>query len=263
MTPDSVSGVKFDTMKLMSPQSTMKKLIDEITQPVNELELEELNQFLTAQPEADWLNLTQLHGLLCAILSSPLFCFADDWLGLAFNESLLFTSQAQASRITLLLARLQHQVAKQLESGKPITPLLYDQHQQAPYQPESVPGWLIEEWCDGYLLGAHSDPAWREDQQATLCLLPFKCLVGEVSLAHLLKLQGRQTQDESTERLALKAHLPHLISELYHYWHLRRYFAQESEIEESDPMAQASEALRCPCGSGKLYRECCLSKHYH
>ncbi|HTJ27560.1 MAG TPA: UPF0149 family protein [Candidatus Limnocylindria bacterium] len=115
--------------------------------PLTEPELDELQTFLLSGTNDDRLEISGLHGLQTAVVSSPKPISPDEWLPLvAGKRSPSFGEGTQGERVLSLVMRQMDGIAAELAyEPRSFSPLLLA---NAPQRQEYAGA-----WCNGYLAG--------------------------------------------------------------------------------------------------------------
>jgi uncharacterized protein len=117
--------------------------------PLSEPELDELQTFLLSGTGNDRLELSGLHGLQTAVVSSPKPITPDEWLPLVSGKREGgFGEGEQGARMLSLVMRQMHDIAAELtHDPEGFSPLLLT---SGPPQPRR---YYAGPWCNGYLTG--------------------------------------------------------------------------------------------------------------
>lgn len=229
-----------------------------LTEPLTEKELKQLGHFLLK--DKNWMDLTQLHAFLCALISGPVLIMPSQWHPYAFGENgLAFDSQEEAEWILMLLTRLNNHVVNQMMRHIPCEPILYEQGTLIAYQADDADV-LLQRWC-AYLEGARFDEGWTTNAMAVAWLLPFGVLANEFSLIGEKDNHHQIITDDHRQRTHFKKTLPESILALYDFWKTQPIEANsfENTLPDEHPAVKIGRNERCPCGSGKKYKKCCLN----
>jgi uncharacterized protein len=188
----------------------------------------------------------ELDGFVLAVVSSPKAWTVEQWLPAIWGGTLPFESEADAEEVLALVLRHHNATARLLErmpdSYEPV--FGYDVDEEG-NEFESV-----EEWCVGFLRGMELDweswePVMESEPELFDTLLLFGTLEGIEERQSLPDDEVEELQDQMPE-------IARLVSALG----LRQRAAtptfrrEEPKVGRNDP---------CPCGSGKKYKQCCMS----
>ena len=218
------------------------------TGPLNESELEWLDDVLTKyNTDKAILDVSELDGLLTAVLSSPYEIEPEQWLVAIWGGAQYvprWSSEKEMTRFMNLAFQDMADTADGLdEYPEQFEPLFglreIDEHELT----------IVEEWCFGYMRGvALSD--WSALPDTLKPALEAIALHGtEENFAVVEKLTP-EAFEESVDAIRLAA------LDLHAYW-----MAHPQETPVKVPVKVDAKVGRndpCPCGSGKKYKQCCL-----
>lgn len=232
--------------------------------------LQQLSCFLEAQYEdAKPLNLTQAHGFLCAIASSPCLIMPSKYQPVLFGGYPEFDSMKQAETIIGLVDSLYSVINSDLNKEKVFIPLLWQNNNVVTY--DESPLELVGDWCKGYLTAVKLDPVWSSNKEGEEYLVPFR-LFGDkqFSLIGELDEDGKAITNDLEHKLSCKKMLPKYVNTFYHRWSSCRedptviygnQMPPEVELEKIDPTTRSSFKIGrnepCPCGSNLKFKKCC------
>lgn len=233
------------------------------TPPLSKDDIDYLTQFLASDHcEEDALNIDQLGGFLWSVVASPIILQPDDWLPVIFGdvkedglEKSPFESSEQAERVLAIIRQLYQQANEQLAASK--TPLTLT----GVFSEDETITKPLSDWCQGLLMGY----GWLEDIW-TECFDADEGDLQEIvtnalgSVAIFADIATALTEADDSEKL--RATLPVLYQQVLPVALLS--YAQEGR--KLNEYTQAVAALyaktgrndRCPCGSGKKFKQCCL-----
>ncbi|WP_425641037.1 YecA family protein [Marinomonas gallaica] len=147
-------------------------------QPLDDLELEELENFLDSDSvHEDCQNFVMAHGFLTALSISTEAPAASQWLPIVFEETPNFTSDKEQKHIENLFTRLFGDIQKELESED-------DFLVPCEIEVSSNPNELseLEEWASGFMEGVFfTERHWFEtdkEEEIAELLLPFMVASG-------------------------------------------------------------------------------------
>jgi yecA family protein len=186
---------------------------------LNRAELDRLETLLAdAAFKNAAMRLDELQGLFCAVESGPERIPASRWLDAALGDEPDYASVEQMNEVAALLTRYCRQTAGELESGEPLSLLLYADDQTGAYD--------FAAWCMAYLRGAAlSQGDWREamgEEDFDELLGPMLALSG-VSRAEAQE-EGRRwlaADDEAALLDACRLDLPHAVKRVHRFWNER------------------------------------------
>ncbi|WP_446029377.1 YecA/YgfB family protein [Lelliottia amnigena] len=217
--------------------------------PLTENELEWLEETLMSygHEDASVIDVSELDGMLTAVLSGPVVVEPDTWLVAVWGGQKYvprWKNDREMNRFIDLCFKHLNDIAERLSDY--------------PDQFEPVFGvndvdeksyTVVEEWCYGYMRGmALTD--WSSLPEALKADLDIITLHGTEANAEQL---DELTEDEyhaSIERIKPAA------LRLYNYW-----VANPLVTVAQQPIINGTKVGRndpCPCGSGKKFKSCCL-----
>ena len=221
------------------------------TGPLNESELEWLDDVLTKyNTDKAILDVSELDGLLTAVLSSPYEIEPEQWLVAIWGGAQYvprWSSEKEMTRFMNLAFQHMADTADRLdEYPEQFEPLFglreIDEHELT----------IVEEWCFGYMKGKSLDD-WSGLPGELRPSLEVIALHGvEKNFPVLEKMTGEQF--EKSISLIQPAALA-----LYQYWLSVRMSEASSRpvpVKGAENMPGRNDP--CPCGSGKKFKKCCL-----
>lgn len=227
--------------------------------PLNEKELKELSDFLGRPFEACTpMSLTQAHGALCAVLSTPRLIRPSQWQSLILDGSPVFDSMEQAVRIVELLGRFHNQIQDDLRQHKHFAPLIFKGEEKLEYQ--AAPFEMISKWCKGYLEGAALDPFWTSDPIEDPRLFPFEALAEELTVDEQDAYFEGSVGDMLDQKNTFRENLPFYIQEIYEK---PAKPVKAAMVQKNAKWGIKKDYFKigrneiCPCGSGLKYKKCC------
>lgn len=196
------------------------------------------------------LNLTRLHGFLCAIISSPTIVKPAEWTSILLGNTPDFDSIMQAERVMDLILELYQQISAQLRGVEPFELLLWDGNKYQDLQDCSE--WLLEDWCYGYLEGIKLDPLWETDSHALSMLTPFRLFSERKKTKQLVALgESPEVNPNNTECMQqYRKYLADFVQDNYAYWLNER--KEEIRLHHD----KKKNETRCPCGSKQTFDDC-------
>ncbi len=148
---------------------------DDITLPLDDAELDELNELLASRSDGDALLLDGAQGLVTAVAISPGAIGPEEWMPYLIDHERAFDSVEQAEHVVRLLLRLQATVVDELESLV-YEPILGQVETESGGTTTSARG-----WCEGFSIGCDLrnetwDERLREDPRLSEVLAPVIAL---------------------------------------------------------------------------------------
>lgn len=244
--------------------------------PLSEAECERLDRFLAERipDDADTegrnegvLGLSELDGLLTAVVSAPLPIMPNAWLAEVWGDyEPEWTDPLEASALLELMVRHMNDIADTLR----YTPTDYcpmfmvGVDAQGEFE-------LIDEWCEGYARGVLlAREAWADADSEVLELL-----AGILAFTSATDWAGYRNADHPQGAgQARDAGYPELVVQCARGIHRHWVGGPGPGAEPADgpaspghrPAAQPTRRqgprvgrnAPCPCGSGKKYKYCCL-----
>ncbi len=207
--------------------------------PLEDAELDELQQIMMSWPAEDALEVSGLHGLLTAVVSSPETVMPSEWLPVVLG-SYVFETQAEAQRVITLIMRFMNEIVDTLiNEPEAYEPLLLEQKRA-----RSTPA-FAGAWCYGYLEGVQlRSAAWE----------PF---LDEAGVGYAVETILRLVDDVPGKRLTRRAErhreLAAAAATIHRFFYDRRRKARTYRAE----VIPIGRNERCTCGSGKKYKKCC------
>lgn len=186
----------------------------------------------------------EVQGFMTALLSGPDNLTPYDWLPEVLGDESLF-SAAERSEVERLVLEMMADIQSSLAQKQLPELWLYETE-------EGVSDFYS--WCNAYLYALDIVPTdWFEaadDEEFEELFYPIMALGG------IYDDEGEgalQLQFDEQEIRQLESELPHVLSDIYHYWQViinkpKTVRREGDKVGRNDP---------CPCGSGKKYKACC------
>ena len=225
---------------------------------LNENEQNRLDRFLLDRVDEDAdtegkdegvLDISELDGLLTAIVSCPVVIQPSHWLPAVWGDfEPVWESEKDFEDMLSLMIRHMNGIAGTLmEQSEDFEPIFMERKVKGKIYT------IVDEWCEGYgrgvALAAHQwDAGGRE---MTILLVPILSFTSKT---------GWRAHDMDTEvetENIRNAIIPN-VREIHAFWLARRAdHAPSSEpVRRVEPRVGRNDP--CPCGSGKKYKKCCL-----
>lgn len=217
------------------------------TGPLTESELEWLDETITRySTDKSIIDVSELDGMLTAILSSPLEIEPADWLlavwGGAGNVP-RWSADRERDRFINLTFQHMGDIAERLNDYPDQFEPLFGTREE-----EGQELTIVEEWCYGYMRGvALSD--WSGLPEALQTELEAIALHGDEAKSSALDNFTADEFLESVDKIRPAALM------LHGYW-----MAHPKVKPVQQPIVNAEKVGRndpCPCGSGKKFKQCC------
>ena len=223
-------------------------------QPFEKQREETLLRFLDQLNTRDAvLNYSQIQGLLYAMACSPEPIKPAEWFELVWlNDDPQFECAADAKRFYELLVELFGSISVDVQRNR------FQLDGTANIRDGVI---ALADWCDGFLLGhQYLEDVWGaaldefdDDELFIQVDETLDCAVAFVSG------EMAEWDDEGEFILAELVRFQQLLED-YRAIHTRcrggrSRWSVEQLFEEMQPVSAQAE---CPCGSGRVFRECCL-----
>ncbi|UQC71665.1 YecA family protein [Lelliottia sp. AC1] len=217
--------------------------------PLNENEMEWLEETLISHghDDASVLDVSELDGMLTAVLSGPLVVEPDTWLVAIWGGEKhipRWKNDREMHRFIDLCFKHMNDIAERLSD--------YPDQFEPVFGENDVEGTtytVVEEWCYGYMRGmALTD--WStlpEELKPDLAVIALHGSQENVDLVEAMTEEEYQASVDSIRPAAIR---------LYNYW-----LANPQQPEAKKPIVNGTKVGRndpCPCGSGKKFKSCCL-----
>ena len=218
------------------------------TGPLNESELEWLDDVLTKyNTEHAILDVSELDGLLTAVLSSPYEIEPEQWMIAIWGGAQYvpkWASEKEMNRFMQLVFQHFADTTERLND--------YPDQFDPLFSLRDIDGQeltIVEEWCFGYMRGV-SLSDWSALPESLKPALDAIGLHGREENFSVVEKLTPEAFEESVDAIRMAA------LDLHAYWmaHPQEKAVQapirvENKVGRNDP---------CPCGSGKKFKQCCL-----
>jgi uncharacterized protein len=226
--------------------------------PLNDEELDWLDQFLLDRIDEDAdtegknegvLNVSELDGLLTALVSGPVVVPPSRWLPMVWGD---FEPEWKSEKefeavFTLLIRHMNEIVAALMTQPEDFEPL---------FQERVVEGktyTIVDEWCEGYVQGVNltADLWGAGGLEMEVLLMPMRAFTSETDW------RGHELSSD-VEIENLHNAITRNVREIHAYWLARReaYASSSAPVRRTEPSVGRNDP--CPCGSGKKFKKCCL-----
>jgi uncharacterized protein len=230
--------------------------MDDLTSPLNENEIQLLDQFLLDRIDENILtddmdegifDISTLDGFFTAIVSGPVSIPPSMWLPSLWGdfEPTWESEEAFSEILALLLRHMNGIVQTLIDYPEDFEPLYMER------VVEDTIYTIVDEWCEGYHRGIKlSSEHWLSNEDVTNLLAPI------FAFTEVTDWKGHDYAEEEIRSIQ-KAIAPN-VRDIHAYWLDRRADTppQEHPIINSEPKVGRNDP--CPCGSGKKYKKCCL-----
>jgi uncharacterized protein len=207
---------------------------DDLTEPLDDVELDELNAILAARGEGDGLALDAVHGFVTAVAIGPGRPAPGEWLAPLVEDGRAFESTEQAERAIVLILRLHNMVLQDLERMA-YEPILGQQETEGGETTLTAHG-----WCEGFSLGVDLrgddwEQRMRDDPRLLDLLGPVIQLAADEGVFESEPGEELPPLSETEYDSAL-AGLAGSVSSVQQYW---RDHPPGSPLPPADPVASA------------------------
>lgn len=239
------------------------------TQPLNDNELEELDDFLMSEemPE-NAMDVSMLDGFFASLVLHPQIIMPSEYLRWIWDaekgeDEPAFPSLDRANRILNLIMRHYNSVLQAIGDDS-FEPLFF-----ALVQEDGSEFFDAEGWCEGFMLGVSvfNEPWDAVFEDRPELVVPM-VLLGTEGGWEILEKSGDEKHaiQEAYESIA------DAVSLLYEYFREQREAATQERLARPgrNPSGLLTEVVQtpgarfkvgrnepCPCGSGKKFKKCC------
>ncbi|MBF8269490.1 MAG: hypothetical protein HW386_1199 [Gammaproteobacteria bacterium] len=231
----------------------MKKLFTELS----DAEIEQLDNFLLGRIDADddtedkdegVLSISELDGLFTALVSGPDAIQPSQWLPVVWGDfEPVWESMQDSERVLGLMMRHMNSIAAMLrEQPDNFEPLFMERV----VADQSYT--IVDEWCEGYSRGVElAAPLWEAGgREMNILLTPILAFASQTDW------RGHDFVTDEIEILQ-NAITPN-VRLIHAYWRAWRDESATAPQPERSVEHSVGRNDLCPCGSGKLYKKCCL-----
>jgi uncharacterized protein len=232
--------------------------ITNLSEPLSDEELDRLDEILLDRVDEDAvtdgmdegiLNVSELDGLLTAVVSGPVTIMPSRWLPVVWGDFEPTWERVEDFEAFMSMA-VRHMnciAAWLIHEPEGFEPMFLERA----WKGETIA--IVDEWCEGYMRGVRlALDQWSVGTPEIADLLdPIRAFTEETGwLAHELPEVGMKKLRNSITPNARAIHA---------YWLERRGESLRGEVataRRSEP--SVGRNAPCPCGSGKKYKKCCL-----
>jgi uncharacterized protein len=228
--------------------------------PIEEDEMDELNQFLLSDATSDeTMMLDTLDGYLTAIVTGPASVKTSEWLpgvwGSSERDEPAFDTFEEAQHILDLILDQRNGIVESLQQDPDRFEPVFDYVAYEGDTREYLDG---EMWAHGFMRGIklreHDWKPFLDDPDNAAVLRPIYLLGAEEVTDEEEKLVETPAQREE-----LAKQIPACVAAIYRYWlpHRKEVFEQAvtSTFQREQPKTGRNDP--CPCGSSKKFKKCC------
>jgi len=195
------------------------------------------------------LDISELDGLLTAVVSGPVMIQPSQWLPAVWGDfEPVWESEKEFENILSLMMRHMNGIATTLmEQPEQFEPIFL---QRAGADNAVM---IVDEWCEGYVRGvALAAHEWQQaGEEMTVLLSPV------LAFTEAGNWSGHEQPSLEEIRKRQLAVAPH-VREIHRYWLARRGDGGpvSAPLRRTGPRVGRNDP--CPCGSGKKFKKCCL-----
>ena len=223
-------------------------------EPLNDAELDRLEDFLKSCKGGKAMNVEQLDGFFAALIAGPETVMPSEYspevFGGEMSDVCEFSSPEEANEIFGLLIRHWNTIAGALFNREVYVPLLLEDENGVAHG---------NDWARGFVRGMHMrHDGWAElvnDEENDGCLIPMMMLYHEQDEDP--KMRPKPIAPE--KRKDIIVHMAAGLVGAYRYFrtHQEAPTGNTFAPESGRPTSKVGRNDPCPCGSGKKYKKCC------
>jgi uncharacterized protein len=223
-------------------------------EPLNDAELDRLEDFLKSCKGGKAMNVEQLDGFFAALIAGPETVMPSEYspevFGGEMSDVCEFSSPEEANEIFGLLIRHWNTIAGALFNREVYVPLLLEDENGVAHG---------NDWARGFVRGMHMrHDGWAElvnDEENDGCLIPMMMLYREQDEDP--KMRPKPIAPEKREDII--AHMAAGLVGAYRYFRTHQEASTGNTFapESGRPTSKVGRNDPCPCGSGKKYKKCC------
>lgn len=216
----------------------------DLSDPLTEEELQELEEFLNTVDNEECMNLSMLDGYLTALAIAPNNLPPSQWLPQVWGGEPEWATKQQAERMLELVFRHANALLFYLRDDPDyFEPILYETEGEPP---------LVDDWCAGFVAAmALDESAWQplmETEEGEQWLYPILLFGTDAGW------EERQAHPEMEARMEeVAASLGDSVLAIQ-AWSLPLRKAG-STVRRDEPKVGRNDL--CPCGSGRKFKRCC------
>lgn len=231
-----------------------------LDETLSEREVDRLDRFLLDRIDDDAeigeqdegiLNVSELDGLLTALVSGPVVVMPSQWLPAVWGDfPPAWHSPAELEDIFRLMTRHMNGIAATLmQQAEDFDPMFLER------EVEGRRYTIVDEWCEGYMRGVGlAAEAWNAGGRSMADLLdPIRAFTS-ITAWRGHEPSGAAALDARQDKIAPS------VRAIYAYWLARREprgRTTPETVRRSGPRVGRNDP--CPCGSGRKYKKCCLN----
>jgi uncharacterized protein len=214
----------------------------------------------------DMMTIEQTHGLLCAVVSSPVEVPQTQWISAIFDEEKKVIEKEETKPLIKHLVAWHNEIQKALEKSDVIEPCIIDAGKHIPYQKASNE--QIASWAAGYMAGILLNQAdWLESGHREIYQVLTPITSFAAAFADKIPKGAQKPPAPEVVRANYLTALPSAIQSSYDFWrqhqgcshghhdHDHGHSHGGGTIRYDQPKTGRNDP--CTCGSGKKYKKCC------
>lgn len=225
-------------------------------EPLSEAEIDWLEEFLlnridddtdTADLDEGIFCLSELDGLLTAVVSGPVMLQPSQWLPQVWGDfEPEFDSAEEFEQVmSLMIRHMNNIVSLLMEQPQDFEPMFL----QSELDGEVC--LIVDEWCEGYMRGVMlAAEQWQlQNIDMTILIAPIIAFQGDQASATHHEFNAEEIRN-------LQQAITPNVREIHAYWLAQRADQAPTAFRHSEEKPGRNDP--CPCGSGKKYKKCCL-----
>lgn len=223
-------------------------------QPLTDSELNRLAEFLDSFGEPA-MNIETLDGFFSAMICGPHLVRPSEYFPTMWRREVAFESDAQKDDIMSLLMRHWNMISSELEGA------LNGRNARLPLLQKRADGVAAaNDWAHGFMHAAQMRPdGWSDliaDEENSGAILPIMMLHHE----HDVDPEMRPPKITPEKRKRVLEKMSAGLTHIYQYFESRRQGSAKLSKGSSilGEMHKIGRNERCPCGSGRKHKHCCL-----
>lgn len=231
-----------------------------MTTQITPQQLQQLEQLIDSAPfKNNLMTIEQIHGFLCAIISSPTALPINFWLPTIYGNDKKLISHPNSTEVNLIISQLCDTVVDSFVAQK-VTPLIFAKNKLIDVNAASNE--QLASWAAGYMTGvALNKKAWLSSGHNEI----YEVLTPISAFAQFF--DGHQPQDKNAQEIKPQQirdeYLPLLtdaISNAFLFWRQHQHCNHHHDHHAAPTRHETPKVGRndpCHCGSGNKFKKCC------
>ena len=231
--------------------------ITDLSDPLSDEEIELLQTVLLDRVDEDAvtdgkdegvLDVSELDGLLTAVVSGPVTIVPSRWLPAVWGDfEPTWHSVDDYGAFMSMLMRHMNSIAEILIEEPAAFEPMFLEHV---WKGKAVV--VVDEWCEGYMrgVGLAADEWHAGVPEIADLLAPIRAFTAATD--------WRAHELSEPQAAKLRDAIAPNVRALHAYWLARRAKDTQSLARQARPSSRVGRNEPCPCGSGKKYKKCCL-----